>query len=98
MILTIPYTELQIQNIRLYPKTVDRRSRVLYPLGYTHESIQLSDVAIMTPPLTFVSYDVTTGRLIFECNRQLQKGFIGKLVAIQVRLQRKLLLILCLVR
>lgn len=83
MLLTIPYTELQTQSIRLYPKTVDRRSRELYPLGYDTEAVQLSDISLMTPPLTFISYDVTTGRLIFECTKQIHKGFIGKLLAIQ---------------
>lgn len=81
MILTIPYTELQLHHMRLYPKTVDRRSRELYPLGYVHDQFQLADVPLLTPPLTFLSYDVVTGRLIFDCSKQ--RGFIGKILSIQ---------------
>ena len=81
MILTIPYTELQTQHMRLYPKTVDRRSRELYPLGYVQEQVQLSDIPILSPPLTFVSYDIVTGRLVFDCSKQ--RGFISKILSIQ---------------
>jgi hypothetical protein len=81
MILAIPYTELQTHHMRLYPKTVDRRSRVLYPLGYATDHCQLSDISLVTPPLTFLSYDVATGRLTFDCSKQ--RGLIGKLLAIQ---------------
>ena len=91
MILTIPYTELHPSNIVIGSKTTDRRDRILYPLRYSNELIHLSDLAIMSSPLLFHSYDAITGRLVFDCSKPEHKGFIGKFVALQKSIKNTLM-------
>ena len=63
MILSIPYQALEICNIHLSPFTPDKYGKQLARLAYKDASIDLHDVAILTPPLTIMDYNPENSRL-----------------------------------
>ena len=83
MIIAIPYTEFNPAKVTIHPQIDDKRGRPIHPMSYRDTYAQFTDVSIVTPPLTFSSYDSVTGRIVMECHGAQHRAFNGKMVAFQ---------------
>lgn len=63
MLLSIPYQALEICNIHLSPFVADKYGKQLARLAYKDASIDLHDVAVLTPPMTVLDYNPENSRL-----------------------------------
>jgi len=86
MLLSIPYQALEICNIHLSPFTPDKYGKQLARLAYKDASIDLHDVAILTPPLTILDYNPENSRLRLDLSEH--GTFQSKLYNMQENLIR----------
>jgi hypothetical protein len=84
MILSIPYQALEVCNIHLSPFTPDKYGKLLARLAYKDASIDIHDVAIMTPPLTILDYNPENSRLRLDVSEH--GTFQSKMFCIQENL------------
>ena len=84
MLLSIPYQALEISNIHLSPFTPDKYGKQLARLAYKDTSIDIHDVAIMTPPLRILDYNPENSRLQLDISEHCT--FQSKMLSIQENL------------
>jgi hypothetical protein len=66
MNLGIPYQTLEISRIHVKPFQLDSKGRSIAQLIYNDTNVSLTDFVILSPPLTVIDYDKTTGRMRFS--------------------------------
>lgn len=66
MLLAIPYQTLELGKIHMDPFKPDRKHRPLAPLTYRDASVETLDLTLVTPLLSFLSYDSTRNRLVLD--------------------------------
>lgn len=88
MLLTIPYSTLELSKITCHPFYTDKRGRRIAHLTYKDGLSELSDLTFVTPPLTFVRYDPTTNRLQLDLSRE--RPFLNKWNALQDAISQRL--------
>ncbi len=82
MELWIPYHTLNIQNIHIQPFHATDTSKVLIaPFKYVDNSLTLSTVIILSPPLQVIYHDMTTGRILLDASTA--PFFVNKLQTLQ---------------
>lgn len=84
MLLTVPYQALEIGNIHLSPFTPDKYGKMLARLAYKDASIDMHDVAILSPPLTILDYNTENSRLRLDVSEH--GTFQSKLYCMQENL------------
>jgi hypothetical protein len=72
MLLTIPYQTLEVGRIHMSGFVPDMKGRLIAPLSYCDTSLDIEDFILLSPPLTVLDYDMTTGRLRLDVKDQKQ--------------------------
>lgn len=81
MLLTIPYQTLEVGRIHMSGFVPDMKGRLIAPLSYCDTSLDVEDFILLSPPLTVLDYDMTTGRLRLDVKDQ--KQFAIKITTMQ---------------
>jgi hypothetical protein len=78
--LTIPYQAFEAENVYLLPYQNDFKNRRYNTLSYKDSAVELTDIPILTPPLSIQRYDSSKSILYLTCDNE---QFIQKFAKFQ---------------
>ena len=80
MLLATPYQLIELTNLHVSPYQPDKKGRTVAPIQYSKNGLMMTGCTILSPPLTVISYDTSTNRLLLNTTNS---AFLHKFNSVQ---------------